>query len=282
VNSTRKTDELPPGEDTRFPERRRIARGPVTFEVQINDAGEDRFWQKFETGRWERETLDVLDTYLGPETVFVDIGSWIGPTTLYAAALGCRVFCVEADPEALARLRANLELNPRLADRIEIVDRALFPSPGEVRLASLRKPGDSMSSIVHDVGAAVWSVRTITPGELAERIAGAGRYFLKIDIEGGEYASVPRAAALLRLPVAAVHLSFHPEFALGRSRGLRRLQRLIRLSWDTAGIFRVLGGMRAARMTAAGSFRSPAIDALGRFGLCLWPVGGSWLFLPRR
>jgi FkbM family methyltransferase len=263
-------------------ERRLVRRGSAAFEVRIHDGGEDRFWRKFEAGSWEPETLAALDRILEPETLFVDIGSWIGPTALYAAALGCRVVCVEADPEALRRLRANLDLNPQLAAGIEIVDRALFPSSGEVRLASLRKPGDSMSSIVHDAGVETWSVNTITPDELAARIAGSARYFLKIDIEGGEYASLPRAKALMRLGgIVAVHLSLHPQFVLGDSRGLKRLRRLVRLAWDSAAIFRVLGGMRAYRMTRAGSVNSPAIDALGRCGVLFWPVGGSWLFLPR-
>jgi FkbM family methyltransferase len=263
-------------------ERRLVSRGSTTFEVVVNDAGEDRFWHKFESGRWEPETLAALDHLLDSETLFVDIGGWIGPTALYAASLGCRVVCVEADPEALRRLRANLDLNPQLAARVEIVDRALFPGSGEVRLASLRKPGDSMSSIVHDVGVETWSVNTITPDELAARIAGSARYFFKIDIEGGEYANIPRAKALLRRhDTAAVHLSLHPDFVLGDSRGFRRMLRLVRLAWDTAAIFRVLGGMRVLRMTRNCSVNSPAIDALGRCGLLFWPVDGSWLFLPR-
>ena len=67
------------------------------------------FWNKVEAGLWEPETLALIDQQITPGTTFLDLGAWVGPTALYAAARGARVIALEADPVALAQLRAKLD-----------------------------------------------------------------------------------------------------------------------------------------------------------------------------
>jgi hypothetical protein len=51
-----------------------------------------RFWQDyFASGTWEAFTLDTIDTYVTPDSTYVDIGAWVGPTVLWAARRGGRV-----------------------------------------------------------------------------------------------------------------------------------------------------------------------------------------------
>lgn len=198
---------------------RHIAHGGAAFEVEANDRGETEFWTKLVEGRWEPDTLALIAAHVDGETLFLDVGAWIGPTALYAAALGAAAIAVEADPKALPALRRNIALNPSLAGRIEVVAKALYPAAGTVRFGSRRKGGDSMSSLVHDRMATAWEVETITPERLAELCRGARKVFMKVDIEGGEYTIFPGAAALFALPFAAIHFSLHPQFVLGESRG---------------------------------------------------------------
>lgn len=263
---------------------RRISRGRAAFDVEANDRGENEFWTKLETGIWEPDTLAVLDEHVDTATLFLDIGGWIGPTTLYAGALGAAVIVVEADPKALPALRRNIELNPKMARRIEIIAKALYPGKGrngeKVKFGSRRKGGDSMSSLVHEHMATAWEVETISPHRLAELCRGSGKVFMKIDIEGGEYTIFPHAEALFSLNLAAVHLSLHPQFVLGDARGPRRWLRWLGLARDTARIFRHLGHCRVFRATKAGRVRAPVVQRLAAIGLCLWPLKKSWLFLP--
>ena len=65
------------------------------FNVTRDD---DAFWDRLEQGHWEPETLAVFDHYIGPETLHVDIGSWIGPTLLYAAERARLAIGFEPDP----------------------------------------------------------------------------------------------------------------------------------------------------------------------------------------
>ena len=55
----------------------------------------------------------------GPGLVFLDIGAHVGHYTVRAAAAGCTVYAVEANPESAAQLRLNLHLN-KLSDRVTV------------------------------------------------------------------------------------------------------------------------------------------------------------------
>jgi FkbM family methyltransferase len=167
------------------------------------------FWDKVESGRWEPETLALIDRQVAPGSTFLDLGAWVGPTALYAAARGARVIALEADPVALAQLRRNLAVNPALAQRIEVLARAVHAAKGRVALGARRKAGDSMSSVLIPAGAATWMADTITPHALAARI-GPGRLFVKVDIEGGEYELLPAMQPLVDRPDCRVLVSFHP------------------------------------------------------------------------
>ena len=168
------------------------------------------FWDKVEGGLWEPETLALIDQQIAPGTTFLDLGAWVGPTALYAAARGARVIALEADPVALDQLRRNLAVNPVLAQRIEVLARAVHATEGRVTFGARRKPGDSMSSVLIAPGAVSWVAETITPAALAARIGAGGRLFIKIDIEGGEYELLPAMRPLLERPDCRALVSFHP------------------------------------------------------------------------
>jgi len=260
---------------------REISAAGARFTVHCSDDGETRFWAKFEAGTWEPDTLDIIARHTGGNVHFFDIGTWIGPTALFAAAHGSTVTAVEADPFALASLRRNIALNPALAGSIEVVDRALSLTPGRIRFGSRRKGGDSMSSLVHDNMQTAWEVETIAPEQLASHCTSGKTAFLKIDIEGGEYIILDEADALFNLPLSGVHLSLHPQMLLGETAGLSRLSRWLQAARVTARVFRRLGHMRISQSDHEPSSGLRLVRWLAPLGLCLWPLKGSWLFEPR-
>jgi len=171
------------------------------------------FWARAAAGDWEPETLAALAQATGPGVVVLDIGAWVGPTTLFAAARGASVLAVEADPEALRQLTANIAANPALSPRIRVLARAAAPEPGLVRLGPARKPGDSMSSILHGAREGAWEVEAATPATLMAAVAalGDGPLTVKIDIEGGEYALLPPLVAVLPNRATTLLCAFHPR-----------------------------------------------------------------------
>ena len=178
-------------------------------EIAVAD-DQPTFWDRVEAGTWEPGTLATLIPLLSAGTTFLDLGAWVGPLSLLAAAEGARVVAVEADPAARDQLRRNLAANPVLAERIEVIEAAIAPEPGTVRLGARRKPGDSMSSVLLADGPAGWTAPAITPAMLAARLGSPGRLVVKIDVEGAEYALLPHLGPLLGGPEVSVLMSFHP------------------------------------------------------------------------
>ncbi len=266
-----------------WPRKHTIERGSARFTVQANDAGEDKFWHKFAAGQWEPGTLDIIQAHVGPGVHFLDTGTWIGPTTLYAAALGATVTSLEADPLALEPLRHNIALNPKLAAGITVVPQALSTSNKPVLFGSRRKGGDSMSSLVHDRMQTAWEVQAITESQLAAHCPAGKPVFLKVDIEGSEYLVLPGASALFKLPLCAVHLSLHPAFFIGTGSIADRALKWFAASRATARMLHKLAHFRAYRCTDNGlEPAGSSLQMLARLGLCYWPLQGSWLFLPDR
>ena len=170
------------------------------------------FWDRVAAGEWEPGTLATLRRLLGPGTLFLDLGAWVGPLTLLAARARARVLAVEADPAAFGQLVRNLVVNPDLAAAVTPLLRAVAPGPGLVRLGARRKPGDSMSSVLLAGSAESWDAVAITPDELATHLRPGERLVAKLDIEGGEYDVLPTVARLIDRPGASLLVSLHPAF----------------------------------------------------------------------
>jgi FkbM family methyltransferase len=191
----------------------------------VVDEAHKAFWEVFRAGKWEEATLDTFDRHLDPSTVFVDIGAWIGPTTLYAAARAKRVIAIEADPVAAGLLRKNVALNPLLAERIEIIERAISSERGTLRMGSKGSKGDSMSSVFFGGKENSWEIQTITPAEISRKLGEDEPVFLKMDIEGAEYHVLPAITPLLERRDIAVLIAFHPTFLPG-NKAIRWLKSL--------------------------------------------------------
>lgn len=250
---------------------RSIACHGVGFEVVPGAKGS--FWDVVESGRWEGTTFDVLDRHLGPGVTLIDIGSWIGPIALYAAAKNVNVIAVEADPLALIDLRANIAANPAFARRITVVDRAIHPSGKPVSFGSRTTGNDSTSSFVHRNMATTWTVETVTAAELVSMVPAAERLFVKMDIEGGEYTVVPAAGAFWSRPNTMALISLHPKFIQPD-----RLKRALSAIRVTGPVFSALAGYAVAKVSKRSIARRPDARVLGPLGLLGLQHNSSWLF----
>ena len=81
-------------------ETRTIRKNNVTFLVRADQ--HQRFWTKVEDGSWEPETFGVFDRFVTRETTYLDVGSWEGPTLLYAGQRAKTAYGFEPDPVAPA------------------------------------------------------------------------------------------------------------------------------------------------------------------------------------
>ena len=170
------------------------------------------FWRRVESGEWEPDTLDALARCLRRGAVFVDAGAWVGATTLFAAARGAHVYCIEPDPAAYERLLANLRLNS--VANVHPLHAALGAKNARVPLACARGLGKSMTRVQPAAApedAQAWAL-ALTPARFMEWWGIEKIDLLKIDIEGGEFDLAPALAEILPRAKPAIHLSLHAPF----------------------------------------------------------------------
>ncbi|WP_124981167.1 FkbM family methyltransferase [Nonlabens xiamenensis] len=196
------------------------------FKVGLDHIG---FWKVASRGQWEPETLRILDQHLDANSLFLDIGAWIGPTVLYAARKCKEVICFEPDPIAFQELRKNIRLNN--FSNVQPFQAAVSDQNQISRMSSLNAHlGDSMTSLLADpktqkqgFDALVLSWHTIE-----ELLVNKHPQMIKIDVEGSEFALIPAMATYLKKFQPTLLLSIHPELIADELRQ-QKIQELIGL-----------------------------------------------------
>nr|CAA6830897.1 MAG: Unknown protein [uncultured Thiotrichaceae bacterium] len=171
-----------------------------------------KFWKKVDKGEWEPDTYKIMSRFLNTESVYCDIGAWIGPTVVYASKICKKVICFEPDPFAYRYLHWNIELND--LQNITALNFALSNQVSMQRMSSFSgRLGDSMSSLLDDnhespgvdVPALTWDAFI----DLSET---KKIDFIKIDIEGGEFELLPTLKNYLSEHKPIVYLSTHAPY----------------------------------------------------------------------
>ena len=191
-----------------------VTLGGHQYQVSIAHDGREAFWQKLGDGGWEDETLRFVATHVDADTVFFDIGAWIGPISLAAAARARSVVALEPDPIAFAELKENVTSNGL---QIEALNAAISTRAGPLTLFAKTGLGDSMTSALDGAGDGI-DVDTVSFADLTARLPKGARAVVKVDIEGYEYRI---GDALIDFVVghrAPLHLSVHPAIMLAAER----------------------------------------------------------------
>lgn len=164
------------------------------------------FWREYVDG-WEPETWHFYETYCKPGAVVLDIGSWIGPTVLFAVAAGAgRIIAVDGNTDTVAHLEATRAANPALLSNLSIVNAVIDNRVGEVNFG---QPGGSRAvSSASSVRGTGFRVRTTTIQDIMRDQGCDKADVVKIDIEGSEIDIVSQWSSL-RSPML---LSLHPPF----------------------------------------------------------------------
>jgi len=169
------------------------------------------FWQATTSNTWEPDMLRVLARYLTPQTIYYDIGAWIGPTALYAAGFCKKVVCFEPDPVAYQYLLWNLRLNA--ARNILPLNIALADRDSAMPMSSMGVLGDSMATLLtSEARPATAEVLALSWKTWLNLGIAEEPDFMKIDIEGSEFSLLPTLNDYLQAHKPTLFLSTHTPF----------------------------------------------------------------------
>jgi FkbM family methyltransferase len=143
---------------------------------------------------WEKDSLQSIHYFLsraGPKSVYIDFGSWIGPTVLYASKYAGQIYSLEPDPGAYRELYHNIHANPSIAAKTYVEN--LCISDSTKPLTMYGHQGNSMSSLFEsnekDKPTRIsWDVQCTTLDKFVEShdIEPASIGLIKVDTEGAE------------------------------------------------------------------------------------------------
>lgn len=201
-----------------------VRKNNISFNVSPNSHFVE--WWTNTYPQWESATFVVLDKFLAnePDAVYVDIGAWIGPTTLYAAEHCRNVYAIEPDPVALRALLSNIDANEeRYRSRIVVINKALDTTDGTTKFGGNGPLGNSMSTMIvrepcyekgnshgYTPATKTVDVQTISlPMLCALYPLISSATLMKMDIEGGEKYLLPHIAQFLRQNRIPLLISLH-------------------------------------------------------------------------
>lgn len=190
--------------------------GEKQIELSINGTlyrlKEHWFWKEFCNG-WELETLELYRRFLPVCLKYVDVGSWIGPTLIYAHLAGATTaYAIEANPKSAEMLVQNCQLNPSLGAMAQSVDNLCISDCNEmISFGTLN--GSAVTSSASSIRGHGFTVQGIKLLDYLEGINALQDAFIKIDIEGAELSIVDDLTRVSSdYPEIALFLSLHPPF----------------------------------------------------------------------
>lgn len=162
------------------------------------------FWEE-KYSSWENETFNFLDEFLSKEKDYLDIGSWVGPTVIYASYLCRNAVAIEPDPVAYRILNTNIKLNN--ISNIKTINKAVSIFENSF-MSESKFFGDSMTRISYNSnnGTPIESIG------LDDLIDMGDFSLIKMDIEGSEFDVIPYYSSLLKEKKIPLYLSVHGPF----------------------------------------------------------------------
>lgn len=178
------------------------------------------FWEKFNE-KWEPKTLNFFKRNLEKGRDYLDIGAWVGPTSLIATALGAgKIKIIEPNPMNFFHLLAT-QVNNSLFSKWFLINACVSSNFGSEFIGPLKGIVNSSSATnIRDQnknGAKVLSLK------LSDLISDKDDFSLiKIDIEGAE-AYIIDDISVFSKNSSAIWLSIHPPFFKNKNDFLKKL-----------------------------------------------------------
>jgi FkbM family methyltransferase len=167
------------------------------------------FWDLVQNDQWENETFEIIARYCSSTHSFIDVGAWIGPTTLFGACVAKHVYSIEPDPVAISELQENMRLNKQLTEKISLFEGCLCDSTGTARIGNPREFGNSESSLLFEHADNCYTVDSITFSDLVSYYDIRRCSLIKMDVEGAEVLILPTMIDFIKQYRPSLLISLH-------------------------------------------------------------------------
>jgi len=203
-----------------------------TFDTVANSqiVNYDWFMGALSSGSWEKETFEIFESVKDKTKTAIDIGAWIGPTSIWLSKNFKNVIAVEADRMAISALKANLESSN--CNNVKIVENPVF-SKSNVNLyfgcnSKIKAVlGDSTSQLKENTtDNKDFEVLTVSIHDLLKDLKDVS--FIKVDIEGGEENIIPDLFEICKSNGYSLLISFH--YGWWKDHNLERFEKYFNLA----------------------------------------------------
>ncbi|MDQ0417309.1 FkbM family methyltransferase [Croceifilum oryzae] len=188
-----------------------ISKRDAHFDVLVNQRNA-WLWHSMHYNNWEEYTFNIFDRFLDLDHTYLDFGAFLGPTVLYAAHKAKHVYAVEPDPVAFGELNINVKLNSPISPKVTLINSAISGKTETSRLYSRGAFGYAVSSLMPTISDDSCEVQCITIADLIHQYHIRDVNFVKMDIEGGEYALIPCLKEFLEAEKPTFYVSIHGPF----------------------------------------------------------------------
>lgn len=183
----------------------KVSHRGTEFEV-VNRLG----WWKSRLPTWEPETFDAIDEFADPDSTFMDVGSWVGPMTLYAMKKFKSVYAYDPDPKAYSQLSANLDANGK-PPNVFTLCQAAWTRPTILPLYAPASKLATSETNVHGFGK-TRNFGRMEAFDLDNEIRKIRPRLLKLDVEGAEAILLPYVwPTVVELGVVVTAEIHHPR-----------------------------------------------------------------------
>lgn len=180
----------------------------VRFDIKTGLVSHDvELCERLIHGNWEEKTFAFIKENANPESVYIDLGAWIGTTCLFASRLYGKCFAVEPNLQSFESLHENCALNGNT--NLTISNIAIMDYNGDGYFVS-DNIGNPITT-VEKLGEEKDMIRCLRLSSFLTEHKIQRVDFIKMDVEGAEYKILPDIKDLIRdLNYPAIHLSLHP------------------------------------------------------------------------
>lgn len=189
--------------------------GEIDFKV--NPFQFNGIWKHIASGKWEPGSFSIFKKFIKQTDVVIDVGSWAGPLTIYAAHLASFVHSIDPDPVIFQQLVHNVNLNPSIVKKVKCHNLAIWDDSSTQSLFSRNIFGDSASGLIQRTRDRneIVAVQTISFKDFLQKENINKVDFVKMDIEGAEFFVLPSVKSdLAKLNYPTLLISFHTEYLL--------------------------------------------------------------------